>query len=125
MRFTHLLDSILNQGNSKWNYFLYFSSITYKPFPMRILFLVLFSISAVIVACSEAKEDSKEIPSESFRNEVSATEVRTATAERKSFDYLVNATGKLEALSEVKALVEQEGYLYKIQESQLIQKKKS
>ncbi len=92
---------------------------------MRILFLVLFSISAVIVACSEAKEDSKEIPSESFRNEVSATEVRTATAERKSFDYLVNATGKLEALSEVKALVEQEGYLYKIQESQLIQKKKS
>jgi hypothetical protein len=45
---------------------------------------------------------------------VAATEVRTATTERKIFDYLINATGKLEALSEVKAIVEQEGYLEKL-----------
>ncbi len=82
----------------------------------------LFTIS--LFACSEAKEDSQEIPSESFRIEVSATEVRVATAERKSFDYLINATGKLEALSEVKALVEREGYLEKVQvlEGQFVQK---
>lgn len=75
-------------------------------------------------ACSEAKEDSREIPSESFRNEVSATEVHVATAERKSFDYLINATGKLEAQSEVKALVEREGYLEHVQvvEGQAVQK---
>jgi RND family efflux transporter MFP subunit len=86
---------------------------------VRLVVLALFLIS-----CSEAKEDSQEIPSESFRNEVSATEVRTATAERKSFDYLINATGKLEALSEVKALVEREGYLEKVQvlEGQFVQK---
>jgi membrane fusion protein, multidrug efflux system len=64
---------------------------------------------------SEAKQDSQEIPSESFRNEVAATEVRTATAERKSFDYLINATSKLVALSEVRALIEREGYLEKVQ----------
>jgi multidrug efflux pump subunit AcrA (membrane-fusion protein) len=55
---------------------------------------------------------------------VAATEVRTATAERKSFDHLINATGKLEALSEVKAIVEQEGYLEKlpIHEGKFVQK---
>jgi hypothetical protein len=45
---------------------------------------------------------------------VAATEVRTATAERKSFDHLITATGKLKALSKGKALVEQEGYLEKL-----------
>ena len=89
-------------------------------------FLVPFSLLSFLVlfSCSEAKQDSQEIPSETFRNEVSATEVRVAQAERKSFDYLINATGKLEALSEVKALVEREGYLEKVQvlEGQLVQK---
>ena len=91
---------------------------------MRIFNPIVLLISGALLACTEAKEDSQEIPSESFRNEVSATEVRTATAERKSFDYLINATGKLEALSEVKALVEREGYLEKVQvlEGQFVQK---
>ncbi|MFC5192295.1 biotin/lipoyl-binding protein [Algoriphagus aquatilis] len=91
---------------------------------MRIFNPIVLLISGAMFACSEAKEDSQEIPSESFRNEVAATEVRTATAERKSFDYLINATGKLEALSEVKALVEREGYLEKVQilEGQFVQK---
>ncbi|MCU0825509.1 MAG: hypothetical protein MUF77_12805 [Leptospira sp.] len=92
---------------------------------MRVFNSIVLLISGAMFACSEAKEDSQEIPSESFRNEVSATEVRVATAERKSFDYLINATGKLEAISEVKALVEREGYLDKVQvlEGQLVQKK--
>ena len=91
---------------------------------MRIFKTGFLLLSVALFACSEPKEDSQEIPSESFRNEVSATEVRTATAERKSFDYLINATGKLEALSEVKALVEREGYLEKVQvlEGQFVQK---
>jgi membrane fusion protein (multidrug efflux system) len=81
------------------------------------LFLLFF-------ACSEAKDDLREIPTESLRNEVAATEVRTATAERRSFDYLINAVGKLEALSEVKALVEREGYLDQVMvvEGQLVEK---
>jgi membrane fusion protein (multidrug efflux system) len=85
---------------------------------------LLFGLSLLFLACSEAKEDSQEIPTESFRNEVAATEVRVATAERKSFDYLINAIGKLEAQSEVKALVEREGYLEKVQvlEGQYVEK---
>jgi membrane fusion protein, multidrug efflux system len=91
---------------------------------MRIFKPGLLLLSVVLFACSEAKEDSQEISSENFRNEISATEVRTATAERKSFDYLINATGKLEALSVVKVLVEWEGYLEKVQvlEGQFVQK---
>ena len=91
---------------------------------MRIFNSLVLLITGTMFACSEAKEDSQEISSESFRNEVAATDVRTATAERKSFDYLINATGKLEALSEVKALVEREGYLEKVQimEGQFVQK---
>ena len=91
---------------------------------MRIFNPFVFLILGALLSCTEAKEDSREIPSGSFRNEVAATEVRTATAERKSFDYLINATGKLEALSEVKAIVEQEGYLEKlhIHEGKFVQK---
>jgi membrane fusion protein, multidrug efflux system len=36
---------------------------------------------------------------------MAASEVRTATAARKSFDYLINAIGKLEAQSEGNLLV--------------------
>jgi membrane fusion protein, multidrug efflux system len=81
-------------------------------------------LSLLLFSCTKAEDKSQEIPSESFRNEVAATEVRTATAERKSFDYLINAIGKLEAQSEVKALVEREGYLEKVQvqEGQYVQK---
>ncbi len=76
---------------------------------------LLFGLPLLFFACSEAKNGSQEIAAESFRNEVSATEVHVATAEKKSFDYLINAIGKLEARSEVKALVEREGYLEKVQ----------
>lgn len=91
---------------------------------MRFSFYLLFLLIISLLGCTESKTESQEIPSESFRNEVAATEVRVATAERKSFDYLINAAGKLEALSEVKALVEREGYLEKVQvlEGQFVQK---
>lgn len=81
-------------------------------------------LALLLLSCSKAEQGSQEIPSESFRNEVAATEVRTATAERKSFDYLINAIGKLEAQSQVKALVEREGYLEKVQvvEGQYVEK---
>ncbi|MFT7203613.1 MAG: membrane fusion protein (multidrug efflux system), partial [Algoriphagus sp.] len=56
---------------------------------IRLLFacLLIFTFS-----CKEETEKVEEAPTESFRNEVAATEVRTAAAERKSFDYLINAT---------------------------------
>jgi RND family efflux transporter MFP subunit len=62
-------------------------------------------------ACSKTEEVSQEIPTENFRNEVLATEVKVAVAERKSFDDLINATGKLEAVNEAKMIIEQDGYL--------------
>ncbi len=75
-------------------------------------------------SCSKSEESSQEIPAESFRNEVAATEVRVANAERKSFDYLINATGKLEAQSEAKMIIEQDGYLADVTvlEGQLVSK---
>jgi RND family efflux transporter MFP subunit len=72
----------------------------------RILILAL-----LFGACSKTEEVSQEIPTENFRNEVLATEVKVAVAERKSFDYLINATGKLEAVNEAKMIIEQDGYL--------------
>ncbi|MDR7129382.1 RND family efflux transporter MFP subunit [Algoriphagus sp. 4150] len=70
--------------------------------------IVLFS------ACQEDTKKSEEAPTESFRNQVAATEVNVATAERKSFDYLINAPGKLEAGAEVLAVIEQAGYLLEV-----------
>ncbi|WP_192346043.1 efflux RND transporter periplasmic adaptor subunit [Algoriphagus sp. Y33] len=77
--------------------------------------LVLFGFLIFLSsACQEDKEKVEEAPTESFRNEVAATEVKVATAERKSFDYLINAPGKLEAGSEVLAVIEQAGYLLEV-----------
>lgn len=75
-------------------------------------------------SCDEKDQKIEEAPTESFRNEVAATEVRIASAELKSFDYLINATGKLEAASEVMAVIEQAGYLIElpIREGQAVQK---
>ncbi|WP_026968175.1 efflux RND transporter periplasmic adaptor subunit [Algoriphagus terrigena] len=82
---------------------------------MTVFSIVRLGVLALLfLSCTKAEEVSQEIPSESFRNEVAATEVRAATAKRKSFDYLINAIGKLEAQSQVKALVEREGYLEKV-----------
>lgn len=82
------------------------------------------ALALLIYSCSKAEESSQEIPAESFRNEVAATEVRVANAERKSFDYLINATGKLEAQSEAKMIIEQDGYLADVMvlEGQLVSK---
>lgn len=77
----------------------------------RLLFACLLTFA---FSCKEETEKVEEAPTESFRNEVAATEVRTASAERKSFDYLINATGKLEAASEVIAVIEQAGYILEL-----------
>ena len=86
--------------------------------------LLLGFIITLFSACTEDKEKIEEAPTESFRNEVAATEVNVATAERKSFDYLIQAPGKLEAGSEVLAVIEQAGYLLEVnvREGQFINK---
>jgi len=71
----------------------------FTTFRLGILALLLFS-------CTKAEKSSQEIPSESFPKEVAATEVRTAAAERRSFDYLINAIGKLEEQSEISLSME-------------------
>lgn len=71
-----------------------------------------------IFSCKTKEEKVEEAPTESFRNEVAATEVTVSTAERKSFDYLINATGKLEAGAEVMVVVEKAGYLLEINASE-------
>ncbi|MCS5490455.1 efflux RND transporter periplasmic adaptor subunit [Algoriphagus limi] len=87
-------------------------------------YLALICLLGLNFSCKEDAEKQEEIPAESFRNEVAATEVRVALAETKSFDYLINATGKLEAAAQVKAVIEQPGYLIElpIREGQAVSK---
>ncbi len=90
----------------------------------KLYFIAFAFLAAFFFSCKEDKEKIEEVSTESFRNEVAATEVRIASAERKSFDYLINATGKLEAASQVTAVIEQPGYLLEmnVKEGQTVSK---
>ncbi|EON78787.1 putative ABC transport system, lipoprotein [Lunatimonas lonarensis] len=76
-----------------------------------IVFCALLFVSSIFFGCKEEKEKGEEIPMESFREEVQPTSVQTGVSQRKSFDYLINATGKIEASSHVMVIVERQGYL--------------
>ncbi|MEN2284243.1 efflux RND transporter periplasmic adaptor subunit [Algoriphagus sp. SE2] len=78
----------------------------------RFIFLALLAVT--FFSCKSDEEKVEEAPTESFRNEVAATEVNVALAEVKSFDYLINAIGKLEAASQVTAVIEQAGFLIEL-----------
>jgi membrane fusion protein, multidrug efflux system len=73
--------------------------------------VLLISFSALLFACEEDTASKKEIPHEQFRQEVTATQVRVAMAEQRSFDYLINASGKVEASDQLKVVLERNGYL--------------
>lgn len=75
----------------------------------------LFISFVLLFSCKEDEIKGEDQPLESFRAEVSATPVRIAQAERKSFDYLINATGKIEALEQVKVRAERTGILELVQ----------
>lgn len=81
---------------------------------IKLRLTLLGFLALAIFSCKNEDEKIEEAPTESFRNEVAATEVNVATAERKSFDYLIDATGKMEAGSEVMAVIEQAGYLTEV-----------
>lgn len=68
----------------------------------------------VFISCGEEKEKREEIPMESFREEVQPTAVMVSNSEKKSFDYLINATGKIEASDQVMVIVERQGYLQEL-----------
>lgn len=76
--------------------------------------ILLGFLALSFFSCKNDEEKVEEAPTESFRNEVAATEVRVAIAEVKSFDYLINAIGKLEAASQVTAVIEQAGFLIEL-----------
>src|SRR5690554_1387239 len=70
-----------------------------------------FLLLLALLSCEAETATQQELPIDSFRAEVEATRVKTARSERRSFDYLVNASGKVEARDQVKAVVERSGYL--------------
>jgi len=70
-----------------------------------------FLLLLALLSCEAETAVQQELPMDSFRAEVEATRVKTARSERRSFDYLVNASGKVEARDQVKAVVERAGYL--------------
>ena len=81
---------------------------------IKIRFTLFALLALSIFSCESEEEKVEEAPTESFRNEVAATEVNVAMAEIKSFDYLINAIGKLEAASQVTAVIEQAGFLIEL-----------
>src|SRR5690554_1618128 len=78
---------------------------------MKHCFCLFLFPASVLLSCGEETEAYQDIPLESFRNEIEATPVRVGLSERRSFDYLINASGKVEAREQVKVVVERQGYL--------------
>jgi membrane fusion protein, multidrug efflux system len=87
---------------------------------------ILWAFFLVAIACTEEKQKGEEIPLESFRGEVAATPVKVAIAARKSFDYLINASGKIEAPEQIMVVIERSGYLLELnaREGELVEKGK-
>ncbi|UCS92434.1 efflux RND transporter periplasmic adaptor subunit [Echinicola marina] len=85
-------------------------------------FLMPFLALPLCFSCDSKGEKPEEISLESIRNEVTATKVTVAKAEKRSFDYLINASGKVEAAQQVKVFIERRGYLkaFSIKEGQYI-----
>lgn len=76
----------------------------------RLIFIGTLFLMTVL-SCEQEKSESQDQTLESFRGEVAATPVNVATAEQRSFDYLINASGKLEAVNQVKIVVQRRGIL--------------
>lgn len=74
-------------------------------------FILLLFLSPLIISCDEEETGNKEEPVSSFRQEVAATQVRVAQSQQRSFDYLINASGKVEASNQLKVIVDRSGYL--------------
>jgi membrane fusion protein, multidrug efflux system len=77
----------------------------------RRLFFMAALLLGSIFSCEEEKKENEEIPKDSFRAEVAATPVRVANAEQRTFDYLINATGKIDAVDQVKVVIQRQGIL--------------
>lgn len=94
---------------------------------MRRVPVFLFALVLIVCAsCKEEKEESQDQPLEAFRGEVAATPVRIAKAEKRTFDYLINASGKIEAAEQVKIIAERPGYLIEltVKEGDMVEKGK-
>lgn len=74
-------------------------------------FCPAFLLVVSLLSCEAETATEQELPLESFRNEVEATQVKVAQSERRSFDYLINASGKVEARQQVKVIAARAGYL--------------
>jgi RND family efflux transporter MFP subunit len=85
---------------------------------------LLFCSLIFFFSCGEETQEIEEIPMETFRDEVKATPVKVGQSQRKSFDYLINASGKIEAENQVMSIVERSGYLIdlKVEEGQQVKK---
>lgn len=81
---------------------------------MRPFFYYLLLVSLFFWSCEDEKTKSEEVPMETFRDEIKPTTVHVGSSERKSFDYLINATGKIEAVEQLKIVVEKTGYLVEL-----------
>lgn len=88
------------------------------------LIFIIPILMGQLISCTEPEAESQEVPMETFRDEVKATTVRVGHSESKSFDYLINATGKIEAANEVMVIVERPGYLLDVvvEEGQRVEK---
>nr|MBI1232272.1 efflux RND transporter periplasmic adaptor subunit [Cytophagales bacterium] len=80
----------------------------FKPVYLPLLLVGIF------YGCGSEPEKGEEIPMESFREEVQPTTVMVSKSALKSFDFLINATGKIEASEQVMVIVQRQGYLQQL-----------
>ncbi len=74
--------------------------------------LAFLILSALTLACAgKSEEASKEVDPVTVKGDIEPTTVTTGKASYKTFEYLVNTTGKIEAAAEVQLVVQQNGYI--------------
>jgi membrane fusion protein (multidrug efflux system) len=78
---------------------------------MNRFFNLSFFLAVGFFSCEAETAPEQGLPLESFRKEVEATQVKVAQSEQRSFDYLINASGKVEARDQVNIIAERAGYL--------------
>ena len=80
---------------------------------MNKYFFILVA-TTLTLSCKEAKEQFEEPDTEALKQEVKPTEVTTAIAQFKPFEYLINSSGIIESENELKISFQTSGYLEKL-----------
>lgn len=81
---------------------------------MRKVVLLFLICTVVLTGCKQQKTTFEEPDTEALRQEIKPTEVQTAFAELRPFEFRVNSSGVIESENELKITFQASGYLEKL-----------